>query len=500
MFIVFLVLALIIFPLPTLAWEASPINQYLSETDSAWFSYKGIVKLTEEGVLFPQVNFSLIEFSYELKDFDLSFDVYVREYGTYGSLMLLLMSQDSWFGYVCSLGSSISVRKTYGYWDDSSYKGISKKTLPTTIKSLPVQKWSHVEVTSKSGTYTILIDGEKVYEFADNEFPQGGLVIESSNSSMELKNISLIAPDEPKIKTQTPFAMPSLDYTKNKPQNSKITGTFLYLDNSNIRDDAGSWAEEFAQMKDAGIDLLVVAPYFYSDPLYSVLDELFNEAEKQGLQIMIGSRSNNEYHWTNLGKRKLTAMLEITLAELTELNKRYAGRPAFFGWYLNDEIDEKDFLNNRFRKATWYYGEMIDHLKSLTPDKPILICPSYASNTAISWWTNKYNEFLKLVKIDILGPQDSVGAKRSTPEEAAKFFAAVKQVTDLYNIQLWADVEIFDIDTWQPGSSERVMKQLLAVDPYVEKTIVFEYNHYMNPNRSLKTKKLYHDYLAWLNE
>ena len=63
MFIVFLVLALIIFPLPTLAWEASPINQYLSETDSAWFSYKGIVKLTEEGVLFPQVNFSLIEFT-----------------------------------------------------------------------------------------------------------------------------------------------------------------------------------------------------------------------------------------------------------------------------------------------------------------------------------------------------------------------------------------------------------------------------------------------------
>ena len=491
MLIVFLVLVLIIFPLPALAWEAPPINQNLAESDSAWFNYRGVVELTKEGVLFPQVNYSLIELGYELKDFDLSFDVYVREYGTYGNLMFILVAQDSWFGYTCSLGSMINVTKTYGYWDDFSNIGYANK-------SLPAKKWNHVEVISKSNTYTFLINGEKVYEFTDKEFLQGSLVIQSSNSSMELKNISLTTPDEPKLKTT--FAIPNLDYTKKKPQNGKITGTFLALDYSNIRDYTGSWAEEFSQMKDASIDLIVVAPYSNGGPLYSVLDELFNEAEKQGFQVMIGSRSNNEYQWTNKSKKKLTAILETTLAELTELNKRYAQRPAFYGWYLADEVDEKDFLHNRYKTAIWYYGEIASHLKSLTPDKPILICPSYASDTATSWWTHKYAEFIKLVKIDILGPQDSVGAKRSTPEEAAKFFAAVKQVTDFYNIQLWADVEIFDIDTWQPGSSERVMKQLLAVDPYVEKTIVFEYNHYMNPNRSSKTKKLYYDYLAWLNE
>ncbi len=491
MLVMFLVLVLIIFPLPTLAWDAPPINQNLSETDSAWFSYKGVVELTAEGVLFPQVNYSLIELGYELKDFELSLDVYVREYGNYGNLMLLLMAQDSWFGYTCSLGNMINVTKTYGYWEDYSYIGYANK-------SLPAKKWSHVEVRSKSGTYTILIDGEKVYEFTDKEFLQGGLVIQSSNSSMELKNISLTAPDEPKLKT--PFVIPNLDYTKKKPQNGKITGTFLALDYSNIRDGAGSWAKEFSQMKDAGIDLIVVAPYNYGSPLYSVLDELFNEAEKQSFRIMIGSRSNNEYQWTNLGKKKLAATLETTLAELTELNKRYAGRPAFSGWYLADEIDEKDLIANRFKITTWYYGEIVNHMKSLTPDKPILICPSYASDTATSWWADKYTEFLKLVKVDILGPQDSVGAKRSTPEEAAKFYAALKQVTAFYNIQLWADVEIFDIDTWQPGPSERVMKQLLAVDPYVEKAIVFEYNHYMNPNRTSNTKKLYYDYLTWINE
>jgi hypothetical protein len=103
--------------------------------------------------------------------------------------------------------------------------------------------------------------------------------------------------------------------------------------------------------------------------------------------------------------------------------------------------------------------------------------------------------------------QDGVGTHRTTAEESALVYAALAPVCKKHGARLWADVEIFDqthgspVDDkgWSAKAAplDRVLKQADLASPYVEKTIIFEYLHYMSPR--LK-QPLYKQYRGTLPE
>ena len=213
------------------------------------------------------------------------------------------------------------------------------------------------------------------------------------------------------------------------------------------------------------------------------MDELFVEANRQGISIMIGTFSNHSYYWTDLSKKQLSETLEKTKAEITDLYNRYGDNPAFYGWYITDEIDERILSRASSISPPGTTANKVNHIKSLTPEKPIMLSPSYESNTSPKWWEEKYDKFLEVVKIDILGPQDSVGAKRFTPEMVSTSRRS-KTLCRQTRRSSVADVEIFDIDVWLPADIDLVKRQLFAVEPFVEKVVIFEFNHYMNPYKN----------------
>lgn len=495
MSILFLFLTLILIVTPPAYGETILIDK--SSLDKEWVKVAGIgqIEFNDEGFAINEKSSPYVEILYDLTDFSLSFDVNVQEYGTYGIVYLSLHQQDNYMGYGISLEASrTSVSARHGYWNDYTW-------ITSMNSGIKVGEWHNVLVTCKDQIFTIYINDKKVGHFEDKnkQYLSGSIAIKASNSTMQFKNVKLQSDTELKLKP-TP-KIPNLTTDRKPEPNAIISGTFLSLDFSNAKFDPGSWEEEFTAMKKLGMDLIVVRPYVsdMKDPMYPVLDELFAEANRQGIKVMLGSYSNRNYQWTNLGKKVLEESLKKVKSDLDALYDRYGDNEAFYGWYIADEIDEKDLVSTRFDTTTWYYSEQVNYMKYLTPNKPILLSPSYDANaTSPSWWAKKYDEFLEIVKIDILGPQDSIGAQRSTPELSALFYGGFAEAAKKHNVILWADVEIFDIKTWHPAPIELVKQQLFAVEPHVEKVIIFEFNHYMNPYRSARTRILYEDYLAWL--
>jgi hypothetical protein len=67
-------------------------------------------------------------------------------------------------------------------------------------------------------------------------------------------------------------------------------------------------------------------------------------------------------------------------------------------------------------------------------------------------------------------------------------------------VKFWSDLEVFDIRDWSPAPAERIISQAKTVTPYVEKIVIWEFNHYMSPHRWEKGEKLYEDYRKSLLE
>lgn len=476
---------------------ASTLQVNSEVQDEEWLKIAGSgpIEFTPEGFIVDELESQYIEIMYDFADFELSFDVNVKEYGTYGNIYLSLHEQDNFMGHTITFdASSVRVLTRHGYWNDYT-------TVGSFGYSVRPGTWYNIKVVCAVNDYIIYVNGSKVGQFQDRDglYPTGSIVIKAANSTMEFKNIQVKA-DE-----LVPKPLPNVVINTDRfpKPNALISGTFLSLDYSNARWDPYSWEDEFKAMKDLGMDLIVIRPYVSEDqdPLFLVLDEVFAEANRQGFKIMLGTCSNRDYQWTSFSKSVLDQQMVKAKADIDKLYERYSDAPAFFGWYLADEVDEKDFVGTRFETAKAYYGEQVQYLKALTPDKPILMCPSYdANSTSPKWWAKKYSELFEAVKVDIIGPQDSVGAKRATPEQAILFYAGFKEAADKHGVTLWADVEIFDIKTWRPAPIELLKRQLLAVEPHVEKVIIFEFNHYMNPYRSIHTRVLYEDYKAWIEE
>ena len=115
----------------------------------------------------------------------------------------------------------------------------------------------------------------------------------------------------------------------------------------------------------------------------------------------------------------------------------------------------------------------------LMPHAKTLIAPYGTRNIKAD---DKYVRQIESLNVDFIAYQDEIGVEKTQVEESAGFFER------LYNLhkkaaksRLWADVEVFRFEgkVYQsallPAPAERVIKQLEAVSPYVEKILIYQY-------------------------
>ncbi|MGA2674859.1 MAG: DUF4434 domain-containing protein [Terracidiphilus sp.] len=279
---------------------------------------------------------------------------------------------------------------------------------------------------------------------------------------------------------------------------------------------AAQWEAKVEEIADAGMEYLVLmatAVYyraFYETKIFpkwdlacaDPLEAVLSAADKYKVKFLIGGgfygnwQSNKTISDPVAAKKRLQA--------IEELANLYGHHPSFYGWYWPDEAE----IHPRYTPEFIQYVNSCSRLaRQLTPHAQIMIAP-YGTRLAIA--DDEYLRQLDAMDVDIVAYQDEVGVRKSKASETSAFFEGLRKAHDrAQKAKIWADVEIFEFEgetynsALMPASFDRVLGQLEAVSPWVDRILVYQYQGMMNkPSTaafagSAASTRLYTDYQNW---
>lgn len=219
-----------------------------------------------------------------------------------------------------------------------------------------------------------------------------------------------------------------------------------------------------------------------------VLDMCLRNAEKAGIKVFIGLNFDEAW-WGAYSAEWLNAQMELGNQIATEIKEKYADtyKNAFHGWYWVWEIDNLNYkTKNRQNMLAHALNINLDHLHSITPQMPVMICPfmNYRVGTATEngdMWTYLFS-VMHFKTGDIFAPQDGIGADGIKIEMLDSWFSPLaKAVKTRPGLVFWSDAETFIQSNWSSAPIERFVQQLKIVQPYVSGIITFAYSHYYSP-------------------
>lgn len=166
----------------------------------------------------------------------------------------------------------------------------------------------------------------------------------------------------------------------------------------------------------------------------------------------------------------------LRLKAMNEVAEKYGHHKSFYGWYYPNETGISSHYDDFFIN---YVNQSSAEVARLMPKVKTLIAPYGTRNVKAD---EKYVRQLEALDVDFIAYQDEIGVEKTLVEESAVYFER------LYNLhkkaaksKLWADVEVFKFEgkvyhsALLPAPADRVIKQLEAVSPYVEKILIYQY-------------------------
>ncbi len=257
---------------------------------------------------------------------------------------------------------------------------------------------------------------------------------------------------------------------------------------------AREWEEKIKEIAGTGMKYLVlldVAIYdksFYpskllpkhtlncEDPLETVLAA----ADKYDISFFVSNGFFGD--WTNpVLLMKDPEINKLRLRAMNEVAGKYAHHKSFYGWYYPNETGIEGYYEDFFIN---YVNVSSAEAEKLTPGKKTLIAPYGTRNVKAD---DLYTKQLDQLNVDFVAYQDEIGVEKTKVEESAAFYENLQRVHKKSGrSELWADVEVFRFEgkVYQsallPAPPERVIKQLEAVTPFVEKILIYQYTGLIN--------------------
>ncbi len=310
----------------------------------------------------------------------------------------------------------------------------------------------------------------------------------------------------------------------------KFNGTFIQSWMSSTWDDE-RWQEETANMKEAGIEYLIIQDvaskstgkdgkwtvYYDSDvpklkdayfPGDSVESALRN-CSKAGIKVFVGLALFDDFWTQGAITSQYKDMCSVAADMVKDIYRKYGEKykDAFYGWYFTPEINNVFTCQINISGLACGLNTVIDSINEVSPELPLLLSPFYAQYLAMGPVTTLTNlvRFLNKVNFrdgDIFAVQDAVGAKwveEKNLEMTWKLYKAAVDSCDK-DIKLWANCENFSLafaDTAVDGiftrpatentvsvteTLDRYVWQMNTASKYAENIIVFSYNHYYSPS------------------
>lgn len=144
---------------------------------------------------------------------------------------------------------------------------------------------------------------------------------------------------------------------------------------------------------------------------------------------------------------------------------RFMDHPAFAGWYIADEIDDRNWTSPARRAAlSDYLAEVADLLHAVAPDADIAI-----SGFSTGWmppreWADLWTDLLTATGINRLYFQDGIGAGHLEMTELPYYLPPLAEGLQQAGHGLNLVVELFEAaagkEGFRPADPERIMQQL----------------------------------------
>lgn len=308
----------------------------------------------------------------------------------------------------------------------------------------------------------------------------------------------------------------------------KIKGTFLDEISHDIPHQnwgVKEWDKDFAHMKHAGIDTVILIRCGYRkwqtfpskvlmeregtyNPPVDLLKMYLELADKHNMSFYFGLYDSGKY-WINGEYEK---EIEINKLVIDEVWEKYGHHKSFKGWYLSQEC------SRRTGKIMKLYASLGKYCKTVSGGLPTMISPyidgqksvsQYSSETSkstgvsLSQHEKEWDEIFSGIKgaVDIVAFQDGHVEYR----ELTDFLKLNKKMADKHGLDCWTNSETFDRDMpikFFPLKWEKLKLKLDMADKAgIKNAITFEFSHFMSPQSAyLQAGHLYDRYIDYISK
>lgn len=301
-----------------------------------------------------------------------------------------------------------------------------------------------------------------------------------------------------------------------RPSCPALAGGFIQYQDWMMKLDAPAWRREMSAMRRARMSLVIIQWLKENDRRFLPANDkeidptqiILEEADAHGMQVYIGLTMDNAW-WlkaTDAAYLKRAALKSLAVAE--EAWKRYGRHRSFAGWYIPQETWDDPYTGDQIALLQGFLHQISAHCKALSGGKPVAFAPFYSGTVKPAVVEKVYAQLLDGAGIDILMPQDGVGARAWEADVAGKvapYFRAFQNACRANRVALWDDLESFRLvhgepkdnqpTQFEPTDIERLKRQLAAAAPFVSKFVTFDFFHYLSPWRGAAQRRLYKDYL-----
>ncbi len=307
-----------------------------------------------------------------------------------------------------------------------------------------------------------------------------------------------------------------------KPQTArgKISATFIDFSehtnefNKPMTQKPDFWMSELSDMANAGIEDIVIArsvvlgrAHYHSSTFEEwqepdTVAMTMQAAAEHGMGVYLGLDLNLSF-WDRKRdfKRMMKRDLERNRLVLGELLNLYRGHPALRGIYISNEPDRDNVdTAERADALRGFLGDMYQTIKDAC-GLPVLCSPFFSKSLPpaelATWWDG----FVDRPMFDIIAMQDGVGCRQRKidPEDIPPLYERLAPVLANKGIRFWNNVETFEFLKWgeplTPAPFERINQQYEAGKPFVERTITWEYGHFLG--RQLVGEERYQEFCEW---
>lgn len=303
---------------------------------------------------------------------------------------------------------------------------------------------------------------------------------------------------------------------------ARFTGTFVQLLADHAAWDASRWETLFAAMRAIGVDEVVVqwsvngvtpvyASRHFKTPPQASLPAVLAAARSQGMRLIVGLVHDPAF-WSKIERDPKLVRVYFrrlcldSLATAGEIANLAGDNPAFAGFYIPQEIDDRNWLDPARRKVLiTYLGELTRGLHDIAPDAPVAISGFSNAFAEPGLLEQCWEDILRQTGIDRVLFQDGVGVAKLRPTETGIFLAAVSRAARTVGRTFTPVVETFTQVDGQPindkpfravpADLERIRRQLAMAEAVPHTGIVaFSLPEYCSPLAGPRAAALYNGY------